>query len=146
MAKKLKNGLSKHDISRILTYALYLNDISAKDLARRVDVTPSSISGYINGTNLPSEEVWNRICTVLYIPPLNNKESFSFNQENRHRYVHIETKHRRERMKKWIGMLYYLGYSSNEIEEYVDDFVDWQWETVFTDSFNELVAATIMGL
>lgn len=146
MAKEMENGLSKKDISRILTYALDLKGISARDLARRVDIAPSSISGYITGTNLPSEETWNRICMVLDIPPSKDKEQLPIHSDNRQRYIDIETEHRRERMKKWIGMLYCLGYSSNEIEDCVDDFVDYRLETVFTDSFNELVAATIMNL
>lgn len=145
--KKLNNGLSKNDISRIITYALELKGISARELAKRVDVAQSSMCGYMSGNTLPSEEVWNKICTVLDIPPSKkNKGSFSNFMDNRQYYVVIETEHRRERMKKWIGMLYYLGYSFEDIADCVDDFVDWQLETVLTDNFNELAAATIMGL
>lgn len=143
MAKELENGLSKNDISRIITYALELKGISARELAKRVDVSQSSMCGYMSGNTLPSEEVWNKICTVLDIPPSKVKGSFSNNRQD---YVVIETEHRRERMKKWIGMLYYLGYSFEDIADCVDDFVDYRLENVLTDTFNELAAATIMGL
>lgn len=46
--KKLNNGLSKNDISRIITYALELKGISARELAKRVDVAQSSMCGYMN--------------------------------------------------------------------------------------------------
>ena len=143
--KKLKNGLDKNDISRIITYAIELKGISARELAKRVDVAQSSMCGYMSGNTLPSEEVWNKICTVLDIPPSKNEE-FTILDNRRQQYIDIETEHRRERIKKWIGMLYYLGYSFEDIADCVYDFVDYRFETVLTDTFNELAAATIMGL
>lgn len=151
MSKKLKNGLNKTDVSIVLKCALDIKGISFRDLARFTDISPSSISGYVTGTNLPSEENWDKICKTLQIPATwnevcNSEGTFIDDERNRNIYISTEMAHQEERRKNWIKMFFALGYRVEDIRSYVDDFVDWHADAKFDDAINECFAKRIMSL
>ena len=143
MGKTLKNGLNKTDVSIVLKCALNIKGLNFRDLARFTGISPSSISGYVTGANLPSEENWDKICRVLQIPAtwneICNSEDFT-DEPNRGLYVTTEMAHKEERRKNWIQMFFALGYREGDIHSYVDDFVDWHADAKFDDAINECFA------
>lgn len=153
MGKRLKNGLDKTDTSMVLKCALDIKGISFRELARLTNISPSSISGYVTGTVLPSEDAWVKICRVLDIPQVckepfdpNDDADLAKREHNRLLFFSKELSAREDRRKKWIELFLVCGYPEEEIKHYVGPIHDQLPDKDIEDVANEFKARQIMDM
>ena len=61
--------IEKPTVAQVLSLSLEENNISQKELATKIGVSPSRISDYVTGRAEPSLRVASRLCAVLGIAP-----------------------------------------------------------------------------
>ena len=80
-------GEIRENVKRNLGYYLSLRGISQKELAQRLNVSPSAVTNWIRGKNSPDIEIVAQICDILEISVLD-----LFGTEDNEQYSEFEKK------------------------------------------------------